>query len=82
MPTMHSMVMVALLLISIRNCNIPQKWLDEQQQTNPEVQNELLQRILQPLTFLKNPSTEGRYYNVLCADGNFRCWKPVLAAWC
>jgi len=34
MPSTHSVVMVALLLIPIKNRNIPQKRLDEQQQTN------------------------------------------------
>jgi len=30
MPSMHSIVMVALLPIAIKNCNILQQWLDEQ----------------------------------------------------
>jgi len=34
MPSTHSVVMVALLLIPMKNRNIPQKWLDEEQQTN------------------------------------------------
>jgi len=42
MPSTHRVVMVALLPILIRNCNIPQKRLDEQQQTNREVLNEVL----------------------------------------
>jgi hypothetical protein len=33
-PSTHSVVMVVLLLIPINNCNIPQKQLDEQLQTN------------------------------------------------
>jgi len=33
------------------------------------------------ITFKHNPSAESGYYNVFCADGNFRCCKPVLAAW-
>jgi len=33
------------------------------------------------LTFKRNPDAESRYYNVLCAEGNFRRSKPVLAAW-
>jgi hypothetical protein len=45
------------------------------------VLNEVLRRVLQPLTFKQNPSAESGYYNVLCADGNFRRCKPVLAAW-
>jgi len=55
--------------------------LDEQQQTNREVLNEVLQCPLPPLTCKQNPSAESGYYNVLCADGNFRRCKPVLAAW-
>jgi len=43
--------------------------------------NEVLQRVLQPLTIKQNPSTGSRYYNVLGADDNFRCCKLVLAAW-
>jgi len=81
MPSVHTVVMVALLPIPIKNRNIPQKRLDEQRQTNREVLNEVLRRVLQPLTFELNPSAGSGYYNVLCADGNFRRCKPVLAAW-
>jgi hypothetical protein len=77
---MHSVVMVALLPIPIKNHKIPQMWLDEQPETNLEVLNEVLQRVLQPLTLTQHSSAESRYYIVLCADGNFRCCKPVLAA--
>jgi len=80
-PTTHSFVMVALLLIPIKNSIMPQKRLDEQRQRNREVLNEVLWRILQPLTFKQHPSAECGYYNVLCADGNFKCCKPVLAVW-
>jgi len=45
------------------------------------VLNEVLQRLLQPLSFKQNPSAVSRYYNVLSADGNFRRYKPALAAW-
>jgi len=34
MPSQHNFVMVALLLIPIMNRNVPQKLLDEQQQTH------------------------------------------------
>jgi hypothetical protein len=81
MPSTHSIVMVPLLLIAINNGNITQKRLDEQGHTNREVLNKVLQRVLQPLTFKQNPSAESGYYNILCADGNFRRCKPVLAAW-
>jgi hypothetical protein len=81
MPSAHTVVMVALLLIPIKNRNIPQKRLDEQRQTNREVLNEVHRLVLQPLTFKLNPSAESGYYNVLCPDGNFRRCKPVLAAW-
>ena len=37
--------------------------------------------VFHPLTFEQNPCGESCYYNVLCADGNFRRCKPVLAAW-
>jgi hypothetical protein len=72
--------MVTLLLIPIKNNNISQKRLDEQQQTNLEVRNEILRRVLQPHTFTQNTSANSGYYNVLCIDGNFRYWKPVAAA--
>jgi hypothetical protein len=80
-PSTHSIVMVALLPIPIRNRNIPQKRLNKQRQTNLEVLNEVLLRLLQPLTFKQNPSAGSGYYNVLCADGKFRRCNPVLAAW-
>jgi hypothetical protein len=59
----------------------PQKWLDEQRQTNRELMNRVLRLLLHRLTFNQNPSAQRGYYNVLCADGNFRHCKPVLAAW-
>ena len=80
-PSMHSVVMVTLLQIPIMNHNIHQKRQDEQRQTNREVLNEVLRRVLQPITLRQHPSAKGGYYNVLCADGNFRHCKPVLAAW-
>jgi len=80
MPSTYSIVIVALLPIQIKNRNIPQKRLDEQRQTKREVLNKVLWRILQPLTFKQNPSAESTYYNVPCADGNFRHCKPVFAA--
>jgi hypothetical protein len=73
--------MVTLWPIPIKNHHIPQKQLDEQRQTNREVLHEVLQQVLQPLIFKQNRNAESRYYNVLCADGNFRRCKPVLAAW-
>jgi hypothetical protein len=72
--TMHSVVMITLLLIPIKNCNIPQNQLDEQRQTNRMVLNKVIQQVLQPVTFKQHPSTESGYYNFLCADGTFtRC---------
>jgi hypothetical protein len=80
-PSTHSVTMVALLPIPIKNRNIPQKRLNEQRQTSPEMLNEVLRRLLQPLMFKHNPSAESGYYNILCGDGTFRRCKPVLAAW-
>jgi hypothetical protein len=73
--------MLALLPIPIINRNILQKRLDEQRQTNRDVMNKVLWQVLQLLTCKLNPSAESGYYTVLCADGNFRSCKPVLAAW-
>jgi len=81
MPPKHSVVMVALLPIPIMKRNIHQKRLDEQRQTNKDVLNEALRRLHQPLTFKQNRRAESRYYNFLCADGNFRHCRPVWAAW-
>jgi len=81
MPSMHSVVMVTLLPIPIKNRNITQKLLDEQRQTNQEVLNEVLGWVLQPLTSKQHHSAESGCYNFLCADGHFRRCKPVLAAW-
>ena len=50
MPSMHSIVIAALLLIPIKNRNIPQKRLDEQRETIREVQKHVLWWVLQPLT--------------------------------
>jgi len=81
MPATHSVVMVALLPILIKTCNILQKRLDEQRKTNQQVLNEVLWRVLEPLNFTQNPSSKSGYYNVLSADGNFSRCKQVLAAW-
>jgi len=81
MPSTHTVVIVALLPIPIKNRNIPQKGLDGHRQTNREVLNEVLWQVLQPLPFKQNPNPESGYYNVLCPDGNFRHCKPFLAAW-
>jgi len=81
MPSTHSVIMVALLPIPIKNHNFTPKRLNEQWHTNREVLNEVLRRVLQPLTLKQNPSAGSGYYNVFCADGNFRRCKPVLAAW-
>jgi len=80
-PSTHCVVMVALLPIPIKNRNIPQTRLDAQRQTNREVLNDVLRRVLQPLTCIQHPSAETGDYNVLCADRNFRRCKPVLSAW-
>jgi hypothetical protein len=56
MPSTHSVVMVALLPIPIKNRNIPQKRLDVQRQTNREVLYDVLRRVLQPLTFNTIPT--------------------------
>jgi hypothetical protein len=81
MPSTPSIIMVALLPIPIKNPTIPQKWLDEEWQTNREVLNMVLWLVLQPFTFAQNPRANSMYYNVLCADGNFRNCKPAIAAW-
>jgi len=81
MPSVHTVIIVALLPIPIKNRIIPQKWLDEQWQTNREVLNEVLRRVLQPPTFKLISSAKSGYYNVLCADRNFRRCKRVLAPW-
>jgi hypothetical protein len=71
-PSTHSVVMVVLLPIPIKNHGIAQKGLDDQRQTNREVLNKVLQRLLQSHTFTQKPSSGSGYYNFLCADGNFR----------
>jgi len=81
MPSTHSIVVVALLPIPIKDRNIPPNRQDEQQQTNREVPNKVLWLEIQPVTLKHNPSTEIGYYKVFCADGNIRRCKPVLAAW-
>jgi len=81
MPLTHSIVMVALLAIWIKDRNIAQKRLEYQWQTKREEPNEVLQRIPLTLTLKLNPSAKGRYYNVLCADCNFTTCKPVFRSW-
>jgi hypothetical protein len=65
MPSMQSVIMFALLLISITNRITPPKRLDEQRETNREVLNQVLRRVLHPLTCKHNPTAESGYYNIL-----------------
>jgi hypothetical protein len=81
MPRTHSVIIVALLPIPTKNRKIPQKQPDEQLQTSGEALNAVLRRVHHPLTFKHNLSAGSWYYNLPCADGNFRHGKPVLAAW-
>jgi hypothetical protein len=55
--------MAALLPIRIENRNIPQKRQDEQWQTNREVLNKVLWRVLQPVAFKQHSSTKMVYYD-------------------
>jgi hypothetical protein len=80
-PLTHSVVIIALVPIPIYNHNIAQKRQDEQRQTNREVLNEELWWLLPPVTLKQNPSAGSGYYKVLCADGNYRHSKQVMAAW-
>jgi hypothetical protein len=81
MPSTHTIVMVALQLITIKHNKIRQNLQDEQRHTNREVLINVLWRLLQPQTIKQNPSAETQYQNILCANGNFRRCKPVFAAW-
>jgi hypothetical protein len=45
------------------------------------VLNKVLRQVLQPLSFKPHSSAESGYYDVLCADGNFRSCQPVVAEW-
>ena len=81
MPPTQSIWMVAQLLMPISNRNIAHEQLDEQRQSNWEVLNWVLQLQIQPVTIKQYPRAESGYYNVLCADGNFRHCKPVIAGW-
>jgi len=80
MPSTHSIVLVTLMPIPIKNRNISQTRLEKQRHTNREVLNEVLQQVFQRLSIKQIPSAESQYYNVLFADGNFRHWKLVFAA--
>jgi hypothetical protein len=79
--SMNSVIMVALLLILIKNRKIPQMMLDEQRHTNREVRNDVVRRVLYPLTCRQNSCAPSWYYNILCADGTIRHSKPVLVSW-
>jgi hypothetical protein len=61
MPSTDSIVMIALLPIPIKNRNIPQKRRDEHQLTHRDVLNEVLWRLLQPLTCIQNPTAQSGY---------------------
>jgi hypothetical protein len=51
MPSTHTVVIIALMPIPIKNGNIAQMHLDEQRRTNREVLEGVLLRVLQPRTF-------------------------------
>jgi hypothetical protein len=73
MPSTHSIVRVTHLLNPIKTHNIPQNRLDEQRQTNREVLDNILRRVLQPVIIKQHSGANSGYYNVLCADGY--CWR-------
>jgi hypothetical protein len=60
-PSTHTVVMVILLPIPIKNRTISQKRLDEPRQTHREVLNEVLWLLLQPLTIKQYPSAGSEY---------------------
>jgi hypothetical protein len=80
-PSTHYLVMVALLPIPIKNRYIPENRLDDQRQIYREVLNKVLQWVLPPFTCTQHPSANSGYYNVPCANGNYRHCKPVSATW-
>jgi hypothetical protein len=73
--------MVPILPILMQNRNNPQMRLDLLRQTNRDVLNQVLCRVPHPLSFTQIHHPEIPYINILCADGNFRRYKPVLTAW-
>jgi len=81
MSSMHSVIIVTLLVIVIKIQNIPQERLAAQWQPIREVLNEVFWRVLQALTIKQNPDTKSGYYNVLSPDGILWRCKPVLVAW-
>jgi len=81
MPSVHIVVMVTLLPIQMKNRDIPQMRMDDQWETIREMLNNVLWQVMQPLACKYNLNAESRYYNALCADGNFTQCKLVLAAW-
>ena len=62
MPWTESVIMVALLPILNKNTNIPPMRLDEQGQMNQEVLNQIISRVLHPITFEQSPRAESGYY--------------------
>lgn len=81
MPATHSVVMVPLLPIAVKNCNLIQMWRNQHCQENLELLMKVLQWTLQPPSFKHNLSSETTYYNVPCSDGTFQHCKPVIVAW-
>ena len=69
-PSAHSVVMVALLPIPPKHRHTTKSRRDEQNATNRDVLQEVLYRVLEPLTFqpANYVNHEHGYYNILCAD--------------
>jgi hypothetical protein len=57
MLSTETVIIVALQPIAITMRNIPQKQLDKQQQTNREMQDEVVWQVLQPLTLKQHPES-------------------------
>jgi hypothetical protein len=81
MPSMQSGIMIAFLPIPIKNGNILQMQMDDQQQVHREVLHEVLRQVFQPLTWEHNPYAKSGHYNVRSVGRNYRSCKLVLAAW-
>jgi len=63
----HSVLLVALLLIAIKMHDIPLSWYNEQKEHNRMILQHVLRHILGPLMHM-----DRRVFFTWCADGHFR----------
>ena len=75
-PSQHAILLIALLLIPIKLCDVPISQYTAQKEHNRTIQQHVLHHVLEPLM-----DANRQVFNARCADGYFRHCVASPAAW-